>query len=253
MASWNLWHGCHKLSEGCQHCYVYRSDARHGIDSSSVARTQVFDLPIRRNRAGDYKIPPGELVYTCFTSDFFLPEADPWRIEAWKMIKQRSDLRFFFITKRIDRFSDCIPEDWGEGYPNVGIGCTTENQIRADQRLPIFLSSPIAFRSIICEPLLGPINLDNYLTSAIDLVVAGGESGHEARECRYEWILAIRNSCVQHEVPFHFKQTGANFVKDNKQYQIPRPLQHIQAQKANIEVIIPGKSHFFAERNEVSP
>jgi len=253
VASWNLWHGCHKISEGCQHCYVYRSDARHGVDSSQVHRTKNFDLPIRRSRNGDYKIHSGELVYTCFTSDFFLPEADQWRADAWKMIRQRPDLRFFFITKRIERFWECIPSDWGEGYANVGIGCTTENQVRADQRLPIFLEAPIAFRSIICEPLLGPVHLEHYLSPAIDLVVAGGESGPEARACDYEWVMSLREACLQQGVPFHFKQTGANFIKDKKHYKIPRPLQHSQAHKANIDLIIPGKSHFFAERSEVLP
>ena len=76
---WNPWHGCHKLSEGCRHCYVYRIDAQHGRDSSIVQKTADFDLPVRRKRDGSYKIPPGELVYTCFSSDFFVEDADEWR------------------------------------------------------------------------------------------------------------------------------------------------------------------------------
>ncbi len=52
MAKWNLWHGCHKLSAGCAHCYVYRIDARVGRDSSMVEKTADFDLPVRRNRDG---------------------------------------------------------------------------------------------------------------------------------------------------------------------------------------------------------
>lgn len=50
MASWNPWHGCHKLSEGCRNCYVYRIDERHGKDSSVITRTRDFDLPVRRKR-----------------------------------------------------------------------------------------------------------------------------------------------------------------------------------------------------------
>ena len=97
--SWNLWHGCHKISPGCQHCYVYRSDSRYGRDSSKVEKTSVFDLPIRRKRVGGFVVPSGKTVYTCFTSDFFLADADEWRTEAWDMIRQRPDLNFFFITK----------------------------------------------------------------------------------------------------------------------------------------------------------
>ena len=69
--SWNLWHGCHKISEGCRHCYVYRQDSRYDKDSSVVTRTAAFDLPLRCKRNGDFRIPSGEMVYTCFTSDFF--------------------------------------------------------------------------------------------------------------------------------------------------------------------------------------
>lgn len=81
---WNLWHGCHKLSQGCKHCYVYRGDAKRNIDSSVVTQTKSFDLPIQKKRNGEYKIPSGTYVYTCFTSDFFVEDADGWRAEAWK-------------------------------------------------------------------------------------------------------------------------------------------------------------------------
>ena len=70
--SWNPWHGCRKLSEGCRHCYVYRQDAQHDKDSREVRRTTAFNLPVRRTRDGRYKVPPGEMVYTCFTSDFLV-------------------------------------------------------------------------------------------------------------------------------------------------------------------------------------
>jgi len=69
LAEWNLWHGCHKISEGCRNCYVYRADAKHGRDSSAVAKTGNFNLPVKRNRQREYKIPSGETVNTCFTSD----------------------------------------------------------------------------------------------------------------------------------------------------------------------------------------
>ena len=99
----------------------------------------------------------------CFTSDFLIDEADKWRDEAWDMIRERFDLNFLFITKRINRLADVAPDDWGDGYDNVAIGCTCENQEMADKRLPVFLSFPIAERYIICEPLLGPIDLKEYL------------------------------------------------------------------------------------------
>ncbi len=238
MAQWNPWHGCTKISEGCRNCYVYRIDSRHGRDSREVCRTGDFDLPLRRRRDGRYKIASGETVYTCFSSDFLLDAADEWRPEAWKMIRRRSDLHFFIITKRIDRLAQVAPADWGDGYPNVTLCCTVENQDRADYRLPLYLAAPVRRKIIVCEPLLGALNLAPYLAyPAIMQVIAGGESGPHARPCRYEWVLDLRRQCVEAGVPFVFKQTGACFVKEGRTYAVPRSEQHAQARKAGIDYL----------------
>ena len=234
---WNLWHGCHKLSAGLKHCYVYRGDARREVDSSVVVRTKNFDLPLRKKRNGEFKIPPGTFVYTCFTSDFFVEDADKWRAEAWEMIRCRSDLHFMMITKRIDRFSDCLPDDWGDGYDNVTICCTVENQTCADYRLPIYRRAPIKHKIIICEPLLERIDLSTYAVGEwIEQIVAGGESGYEARPCDFEWVMDLRRICVENKVDFWFKQTGSKFVKDGKTYNVKRQFQHSQARKAGINI-----------------
>lgn len=235
-ADWNPWHGCTKISAGCKYCYVYRQDEMYGCEiGSNVARkTAAFDLPIKRKRDKTYKIPSGKIVFTCFTSDFFLKDADEWRPECWRMIKERSDCMFFFFTKRIDRFPECIPPDWGDGYPNVLIGCTIENQAMADYRLPIFLKAPIKHKILAVAPLLEQINLLPYLDETIEEVSVGGESGVNARPCHYDWILDIRRQCVEKNVPFRFHQTGAYFVKDGKTYRILRKFQLSQAHKANI-------------------
>lgn len=232
--SWNLWHGCHKISEGCRHCYVYRQDARHDKDSREVTKTTLFDLPVRRSRDGRFKVPSGEIVYTCFTSDFLVEEADAWRAEAWEMMRLRSDLRFFFITKRIDRLRDLLPPDWGEGYENVAIGCTVENQAMADYRLPFLLNTPIRHKLIICAPLLESLDIEAYLSPQIEEVSAGGESGLEARPCDYDWVLGIREQCLTHDIPFTYHQTGARLIKNGRLYRIRREFQHSQARRAGI-------------------
>lgn len=245
---WNPWHGCHKLSEGCRNCYVYRRDARYQKDSSLVEKTAQFNLPLRRGRDGRYLLRDTEPIFTCGTSDFFVEEADAWREEAWRMIRQRPDLRFLIITKRIDRFTVALPDDWEMGYPNVMIGCTVENQDRADYRLPLFLDLPIAKRTVCAEPLLEAVDLYRYLrTGKIDGVVAGGESGEQARVCDYRWILSLQEQCVDTGVAFWFKQTGARFVKDGRLYAIKRPLQHAQARRAGINYQPDGKKPFRAE------
>ena len=239
MYMWNLWHGCHKVSEGCRHCYVYRRDSSVGVDSTVVHKTGSFRLPLSKSRSGQWKIPPGSTVFTCFTSDFFIEDADQWREDAWKMIRFRKDLHFFMVTKRPERILQCIPSDWGEGYPNVTLCCTMENQPMADRRLPVFMEIPALHKEIICEPLLGKIDFHGKLSpSWCEEITVGGESGPDARVCDYDWVLDIRRQCMEAAVDFHFKQTGALFRKDGRLYRIDRKFQISQAGKASIDIHI---------------
>ena len=235
--AWNPWHGCRKYSEGCMHCYVYRRDALYGKDSSIVRRTSSFRLPVSKDRTGAWKVPSGSHLYACMTSDFFLDEADAWREEAWNMIRQRQDLSFTIITKRVPRMRECLPADWGNGWPNVEFGVTAENQRRAQERMDAFLSIPAFRRFVLCEPMLEAIDLSPWLASgALSLVIAGGESGPQARPLCYDWVLALREQCARAHVRFHFKQTGANFIKDGRRYHIERYLQAPQARRAKIDL-----------------
>ena len=235
-ASWNPWHGCVKISPGCKYCYVYRQDEMYGAEGSSskVRKNHNFDMPLRRKRDKSYKIPSGAIVFTCFTSDFLIEAADEWRNEAWAMIKKRSDLMFFFFTKRIDRFADVIPPDWSDGYDNVIIGCTVENQTTADYRLQVFNRLPIKHKFIIVAPILEKVSLSCYLDNSIEEVAVSGESGVDARVCNYEWVLDLRRQCIEKDVPFLFHQTGAKLLKNEKLYRIMRKFQISQAYKANI-------------------
>lgn len=247
---WNPWHGCTKISPGCKYCYVYRQDEMYGsATASSLCKKNLdFDKPIKRKRDRSYKIPPNSIVFTCFTSDFLLDDADEWRDECWKMMKERSDCYFYFFTKRIHRLKECLPDDWGIGYDNVIIGCTVENQEMADYRLPIFRELPIKHKSIIIAPIIEKIDISNYLDSTIEEVSVGGESGTDARPCDYEWILYLREQCINANVPFRFHQTGARLIKDGKEYRILRRYQHSQAKKANINFRI-GK-HLIPETTD---
>lgn len=234
---WNLWHGCHKVSEGCFHCYVYRRDAEHGIDSSLVRRTASFGLPLARRRDGSFKVAPGTTLWTCFTSDFFLAEADEWRPEAWSMMRRRPDVHFVLITKRVERVAAALPADWGEGYHNVTLYCTVENGRRAAERLPVFRRLPFRHKAVICEPLLEYVDLRPWLGPWVELVTVGGESGPDARPCDFAWVCLMRDDCRAAGVPFFFKQTGACFVRDGRTYRIPCRLQMAQARKAGIDTV----------------
>lgn len=232
---WNPWCGCHKFSEGCKFCYIHKGDAKKGVDTNIVYKTNKFYAPIERmKRSGEYKIKPNQLVYICFRSDFFIEEADQWRPECWEIIKTRSDLHFLFLTKRIERFYKCIPEDWNTGYDNVTIGCTIENQESADKRLTMFKNMPIKHKNIICQPLIEKINIGKYLEN-IELVVVGGESDRDARPLDYDWVLSIRDQCITHNTSFQFRQCGTYFIKDGKNYKLNVRDLCSQARKANID------------------
>ena len=164
-----------------------------------------------------------------------IEEADGWRGRIWEIIRQRSDCTFFFFTKRIERLCRCLPSDWGDGYGNVAIGCTVENQDRADYRMPIFLSMPIRHRLVVVAPMLEKIDLSRYLNAdAIEEVSVGGESGKYARALDFGWVMDMRRQCDAAGVPFCFHQTGSYLIKDGRQYHIPREHQHSQARKAGL-------------------
>ena len=117
------------------------------------------------------------------------------------------------------------------------ICCTVENRERADYRLPIFRAVPIKHKRIICEPLLERIDLAPYdIGEWVEQVVAGGESGPEARPCDFDWVMTLRDECERQRVSFWFKQTGAGFVKEGRLYSVPRHAQHLQARKAGINL-----------------
>lgn len=234
MAMWNPWRGCRKHSEGCKYCYIHKGDAKKGIDTGEIIRLNGFDAPVARKKNGEYKMKSGQTVYLCFSSDFLLPEADEWRSECWQMMRERSDLHFLFLTKRIERFADCIPDDWGEGYDHVTVGCTVENQIRTDERLSVFKSLPIKHKNIICQPMISQISLEKYL-DGVELVVVGGESDKEARPLQYDWVLSVREQCISANVSFEFRQCGTHFIKDGKEYILQVRELGAQARKANID------------------
>lgn len=158
------------------------------------------------------------------------------------MIKERPDIEFLILTKRIDRFLVSLPPDWGDGYDNVNIGCTVENQEMADYRLPLFLSYPIKRRFIACAPLLEPINLTPYL-QGVEHVTVGGETSREARVCDYDWVLDIREQCIKANVTFWFKNTGSLFKQDGKIKKINPFKQTTVAKELNIN-ILNGKKLF---------
>ena len=233
---WNPWHGCIKKSEGCDHCYMYFLDKMRDQDGSNIYRTKAgFNYPIQKDRKGNYKIKSGEQIRVCMTSDFFLAEADEWRDEAWELMKIRSDVIFFLLTKRPERVAEHLPKDWGDGWDNIFFNVTAENQQRADERIPILLDLPFKHKGVMCAPFIGQVSIREFLeTGQIEQVLCDGENYDGARPCHYEWVKLLRQECVDNNVTFVFCGTGRRFVKDGRLYKLEGNIQSQQARKSGM-------------------
>lgn len=217
---WNLWHGCRKYSPGCEHCYMYALDNHRGLPyeySATVSRCKgKFDYPLQKNRQKEYKVKPGMRLMVNMTSDTFIEDADEWRDEMWDIIRQRPDVKFWILTKRADRIKDHLPSDWGDGYENVIMNITCENQEMFDERLPYLLDIPAKHKGLCLAPLLGPIDLTKALDShQFDEISAGGENYDNPRPCDYKWIKAMSDQCEAYHVNFCFYETGTYWINQD--------------------------------------
>ena len=236
MFNWNPWHGCHKHSEGCKNCFVHVLDNRRGIDPTVIKKSEtMFDYPIQKCKNGTYKFK-GHYLQCCFTSDFFIEEADEWREEIWDMLRERKDVKFLIYTKRVERMKECLPADWGDGWDNILFVVTCENQVRTDERIPKFLNIPCKWRGIAVSPMLEEVDISWYLqTGAIDEVFVCGESYSKTpTPLNYNWVLFLKEQCEEYRVSFLFKETGDKLIKDGKIYTIPFNKQQEQAEKAGL-------------------
>lgn len=198
-ATWNPWRGCTKVSPGCDHCYMFRDQRRYGHDPEIVVRSKTtFTAPL--------KWAEPRLIFTCSWSDWFHKDADPWRDEAWDIIRRTPQHTYQILTKRPGRIHRHLPADWGGGYPNVWLGVSVESQAEVF-RVRQLTDTPAAVRFISAEPLLGPLDVTEYLTG-IAWLIAGGESGPAHRPCDPEWLRWLRDQCEDYLVAFFLKQLG---------------------------------------------
>lgn len=196
--TWNPWMGCTKVSEGCDHCYMFREQRQYGNDPEIVRRSKTkFDFPL--------KLKNPSLIFTCSWSDWFHVDADQWREEAWEIVRATPQHTYQILTKRPGRIARCLPSDWGDGWPNVWLGTSVES-VDFLSRVRVLREIPAALRFISAEPLLGPLTgLD---LDGIGWVITGGESGPDYRPIHVEWVREIRDLCLAAGIPFHHKQWG---------------------------------------------
>jgi protein gp37 len=175
---------------------MFREQLRYGRDPAIVVRSKTtFSDPLK------WKEP--RLIFTCSWSDWFHVDADPWRDEAWEIIRQTPQHTYQILTKRPGRIDRHIPWGaFGDPWPNVWLGVSVEDQ-EAAFRVRQLVTVPAAVRFISAEPLLGPVALN---LSGIHWLIAGGESGDSARPMEIDWARALRDACRGAGVAFFMKQ-----------------------------------------------
>jgi protein gp37 len=214
--TWNPWIGCRAVSAECDHCYAATMVTnRMGRDFSTITRTKTWGDPIKWNRkAPELAATLGRRprVFASSLTDFFIQDSDPWRAEAWDVIRQCSDMDWPILTKRPALIPPRLPADWGNGWPHVWLG-TTCGVRSSYSRLDALRKVPAAIRFISAEPLLESlvdINLDGF-----HWLIAGGESGSGFRPMQEDWAIELRDICSRKSaarpsgVGFHFKQHSA--------------------------------------------
>jgi len=244
--SWNPIIGCTPISEGCEHCYARRMAqrlrGRCGYPKDDPFRVTFH--PDRLYQPLRWKKP--RMIFVCSMGDLFHPDVSEYDILAiWQRmgefhdrngdilpVKKRPGHTYMVLTKRPERALEFLSHRYPHGYErkNVWLGVSVENQKRADERIPILLQIPAAKRGVSIEPMLGPINLDEWLyqqttvcwgpgeddwgydieprDDGIDWIICGGESGPGARPMHPDWPRSIRDQCQAAGVPFFFKQWG---------------------------------------------
>lgn len=214
--TWNPWRGCHKIRPGCKNCYMFREQRQYGHDPNVVVRcsNSTFRAPLRwaKRAKGDSHT----LVFTCSWSDFFIEEADPWRGEAWEIIRQTPQLTYLILTKRSGLAHDRLPSDWGLGYENVGLGVSVENMGALYVVRTLFgVLAEWYFASV--EPMIGPIEFPmEWLTKKLlSWIIIGGESDRIAP--RPMNLDSVRHLIAQGKdagVPIFVKQLGTAWARE---------------------------------------
>jgi protein gp37 len=211
--TFNPWWGCTKVSEACDHCYAATFSHRLGYELWGVKASRRFftdehwHQPLLWNQAA---IATGERrrVFCASMADVFEARKDlnDARARLWDLIIATPSLDWLLLTKRPHKISNLVP--WKREWPqNVWIGTTVEHYRLAKLRIEALLAIPAVVHFLSCEPLLSRLDLSQWI-HGLDWIIAGGESGANARQTDPAWFRSLRDQCVAAGVAFHFKQWG---------------------------------------------
>lgn len=215
--TFNPWIGCTRISPACDRCYAATWAQRYG-------QVRWGDAPRHRTSAANWSQPvkwnrraeAAGIRYRVFCAslaDVFDNHGSitsGWRGDLWHLIHRTPHLDWLLLTKRPQNITKMLPEGygapaWGEGWPNVWLGITAENQEEFDRRWPHLAKIPAAVRFVSYEPALGRLSIVHPDVSP-DWIIAGGESGSGFRAFDPDWIRDLRGECALLDIPFLFKQ-----------------------------------------------
>jgi len=226
--TFNIAWGCMKVSPGCANCYAetwakWTHKERVWGPAATTPR-RVFGEkhwaePLEWNALAEHE-GGRRRVFCSSMADVFEdhPTIDAERSKLWPLIRATPWLDWQILTKRPERIAANLPDDWGEGYPNVWLGTSIESP----EYLPRFdalRAVPAAVHFLSLEPLLAQLSLYDHIASLgyneTWWAIVGGESGPGARPMRVEWIESIAADCWEFDVPLFVKQMGARPVTSN--------------------------------------
>ncbi len=207
-ATWNPVTGCTKITRGCDNCYAARFSERfRGVPGHPFATG--FDLTLRPERLDQplsWRRP--RMIFVNSMSDLFHKQVPPSFIDQVFNTMEAADWHVFqVLTKRSSLMRNYLRRRyWGQRGPkHIWCGVSIEDA-QAKGRIEHLRAAPAGARFLSVEPLIGAVGTVDL--SGIDWVIAGGESGPDARPIHLEWVRDIRDQCIEQKVAFFFKQWG---------------------------------------------
>lgn len=204
-ASWNPTIGCDKVSSGCKNCYAQAMAKRlQAIGNPDYKDGFAFKmLPQRLDEPKRNKKPT--LYFVNSMSDLFHQKMDFDFLErVMQVIADTPHHQYQILTKRPHTMREYFSKR--EIPPNVWLGTTVESS-KVKSRIDLIRDLSASVKWLSCEPLIS--DLGELDLRGIDWVIAGGESGANARAMKEEWVLNIKRQCEAQNVAFFFKQWGA--------------------------------------------
>jgi len=217
--TFNPWIGCQKVSPGCDNCYAEAQNAfrkwNGGTWGPHAPRSRTSEdywkKPLKWNaKARAFKREFGHRprVFCASLADVFDNQVPAsWRQDLFALIRECRRLDWLLLTKRPQNIVKMLPVDWGDGYANVWLGVTAEEQAHFDQRWKYLRKIPARIKFISYEPALGPLRLPPNGPFP-DWLISGGESGGGARPIQPRWVRDIIADCRHHGVVHFHKQWG---------------------------------------------